>query len=43
MLRTFRCADKTLLRVINNGRMEVKNSLVWKQRMSRVPGRRMQI
>jgi len=24
--------------VINNGHMEVKNSLVWKYRMSRVPG-----
>jgi len=23
--------------VINNGHMEVKNSLVWKYRMSRVP------
>jgi len=30
-------------KVINNGRMEVKASLVRKQRMSRVPGRLNQI
>jgi len=31
-----------IAKVINNGRMEVKNSLVRKLRMSRVPGRRNQ-
>jgi len=29
--------------VIDNAHMDVKNSFIWKKRMSRVPGRRMQI
>jgi len=32
-----------IVKVIKNGRREVKNSLVQKWRMSRVPGRRNQI
>jgi len=37
------CRYNFITKVINNGHMEVKSSLVWKKWMSCVPGRRMQI
>jgi len=42
-LCTFRWEQNFVAKVIDNAHMEAKNSLVWKQRMPRVPGRRMQI
>jgi len=42
-LKLYRWEQNFVAKVIDNAHMEAKNSLVWKERMSRVPGRRMQI